>query len=89
MKNVFCYVYLLLGIKDERTYLGSTLDLEKRLKEHEDGYCKVTKSRRPLKLIYTEKYPTIDEARMRERHLKTSSGRKELKKIFQNLNIGE
>jgi len=79
-------VYLLLSIKDNRTYLGSTDNLERRLKEHEYGECKSTKNCRPLKLIYTEEYATIEEARKRERYLKTRHGRRELKRIFENLN---
>ncbi len=84
MKNF--RVYLLLSLKDNRTYLGSTNNLAKRLKEHEYGKCKSTKNRRPLKLIYEEEYDTLKEARKREKYLKTRQGRRELKKIFDNLN---
>lgn len=76
----------MLSIRDNRTYLGSTDDLVRRLKEHESGECKSTKNRRPLKLIYTEEYDTIEVARKRERYLKTRHGRRELKRIFENLN---
>lgn len=78
-------VYLLLSQKDNRTYLGSTPNLERRLKEHEEGKCKSTEHRRPLKLIYHEEYNTLEEARKREKYLKTRQGRRELKRIFENL----
>jgi len=80
------YVYLLLSLKDKRSYLGSTSNLPKRLKEHERGECKSTRNRRPFKLIYQEEFDTLIEARRRERYLKTRSGRRELKKIFDKLN---
>jgi len=79
-------VYLLLSIKDNRTYLGSTDNLIRRLKEHERGECKSTVNRRPLKLIYQEEYDTLGKAREREKYLKTRHGRRELKRIFENLN---
>lgn len=80
------FVYLLLSLRDWRSYVGSTPDIIRRLKEHEEGKCKSTRDRRPLKLIYQEEYDTLAKARIRERYLKTRNGRRELKKIFDNLN---
>lgn len=76
------WVYLLLSQKDNKTYLGSTTDLDTRINEHNSGLCRSTKFRRPLKLIYSEKYDEIRNARNRERFLKTKLGRKELKIIY-------
>lgn len=84
MKNFI--VYLLISLKDSRTYLGSTDNLKRRLFQHENGKCISTKDRRPFKLIYTEEYDTLTEARKRERYLKTRHGRRELHKIMENLN---
>lgn len=81
-------VYLLLSLKDKRTYIGSTNDLKRRLLEHNQGKNKSTKNRRPFKLIYKEELATLLEARKREQFLKTRSGRKELKEIFKRINIG-
>jgi len=81
------YVYLLLSLKDKRTYLGSTINLERRIIEHNQGKNKSTKNRRPLKLIYSEAYNTLIAARKREKFLKTKKGRKELSAIFSNLKI--
>jgi putative endonuclease len=80
------YVYLLLSLKDQRSYVGSTPNIIRRLKEHEKGKCKSTKDRRPFKLLYQEEYDTLAKARVRERYLKTRNGRRELKKIFEKLN---
>jgi putative endonuclease len=83
------YVYLLLSVKDLRTYLGSTPDLDRRLKEHNMGNNLSTRNRRPFTLIYSEKYETLNQARIREHYLKTKNGRRKLKKILGSLNTGE
>ena len=82
------YVYLLVSEKDEKSYVGSTNNLEKRFSEHRLGLCKATKYRRPLRLVYQEEFSDLISARTREKFLKTRSGRRELKSIFQKLNIG-
>ena len=79
------FVYLLLSEKDKKTYVGSTDNLERRIVEHTNGKTPSTRNRRPLKLIYTEEFATLSEARSREKYLKTRSGRKELKIIFENI----
>lgn len=81
------FVYLLLSEKDEKTYLGSTNHLQRRLTEHNAGKCKSTKHRKPLKLIYKEEYKELSEARKREKYLKTRKGRKGLQIIFDNLGL--
>ncbi|HCP08780.1 MAG TPA: hypothetical protein DIT25_03225 [Candidatus Moranbacteria bacterium] len=82
-------VYLLFSLKDHKTYLGSTDNLDRRMGEHNAGKTFSTKNRRPLKLVYKEIFDTILEARNRERYLKSRKGRKELRDIFISLNIGE
>ncbi|OGY87470.1 MAG: hypothetical protein A2233_00970 [Candidatus Kerfeldbacteria bacterium RIFOXYA2_FULL_38_24] len=74
------YIYILFSNKDKRTYVGSTTDLNRRLSEHQTGKVKATKYRRPLILIYYEKYVSLKEARKREKYLKSSAGRKFIKK---------
>jgi putative endonuclease len=80
-------VYLLLSEKDYKTYIGSTNNLERRFQEHNLGEVSSTKNRRPLKLIYSENFNNLSEARIREKHLKTRKGRKELKIIFEKLDL--
>ena len=63
------YVYILL-CANGKYYVGSTEDLERRLKEHECGRgCGFTKAHLPVKLVYKEEYTTIEEAYQRERQL--------------------
>lgn len=64
------YVYI-LKCSDDSFYTGYTVDLEKRLKTHNDGKgAKYTRSRRPVAIIYTEKFETLSEALKREIEIK-------------------
>ncbi len=64
------YVYILL-CGDGSLYTGWTNDLEKRMESHASGRgCKYTRSRLPVRLVYTERFETEHEARSREWHIK-------------------
>lgn len=63
-KSKKSYFYVLF-CKDNSLYAGYTVDLKRREKEHNSGNgAKYTRpqSRRPLKMIYAESYPTRSEA---------------------------
>lgn len=79
------YVYVLQSLLDKRTYTGSTPNLERRMAEHDHGKVLATKNRRPLKLVYSEQYDDLREARKREKYLKTHAGRKTLAIILAEL----
>ncbi|OGF18932.1 hypothetical protein A3I35_00220 [Candidatus Falkowbacteria bacterium RIFCSPLOWO2_02_FULL_45_15] len=64
------YLYILKSDRDNHLYIGSTKDLTRRLKEHNNGVVFSTKNRRPLKLVYYEAYSVESEARKREHNLK-------------------
>lgn len=60
----------ILKCVDGSYYVGSTTNLEQRLKEHNNGHgCRFTKLHRPLTLVYTEEFETYPEAFRRERQL--------------------
>ena len=64
------YTYI-LKCRDNSLYTGWTNDIDKRLKAHNDGKgAKYTHSRRPVELIYYEKYETKEEAMKREYAIK-------------------
>ena len=77
------YVYILFSSKDNKTYTGSTPDLERRLEEHNNGQVQSTKNRRLLKLIYKEYFENLIDARTKEKYYKTCAGRKKLKELLQ------
>ena len=74
------YVYVLKSEKDNRLYIGSTSNLSKRLKEHNDGKVESTRYRRPLELIFYEAYKDEEIARKREKLLKRGKAHMELRK---------
>ena len=77
---MFSYVYILQSQKDGSLYIGSTTDLKRRLKEHNTGKVKSTKSKTPWKLVYYEAYLTEEIARKREKSLKNHGNlRRQLK----------
>ncbi|MBI1957200.1 GIY-YIG nuclease family protein [Candidatus Gottesmanbacteria bacterium] len=76
---VFYYVYTLRSFKDKKWYVGFTSDLRKRFKEHNAGKSGYTKGRGPFELIYYEAYRNEQDARSREKQLKSGQGRAYLK----------
>ncbi|HGY54139.1 MAG TPA: GIY-YIG nuclease family protein [Caldithrix abyssi] len=73
------YMYVLISLKDGSTYVGSTHNLTRRLKEHNAGKMRYTKGHLPYKLVYFETYDTYSEAFRREKYLKSGAGREWLK----------
>ncbi len=78
------FVYVLKSLKDQTTYIGSCEDLDRRLKEHNQGKTKSVKHKIPLELVYYEAYLTKTLARKREIELKKNSAAKEqlFRRIF-------
>ena len=62
----------ILRCADDTLYVGCTNDLEKRLHEHnhEKSGAHYTKIRRPVVLVYRERFRTLGKARAREAELK-------------------
>jgi len=75
------YIYALKSLKDGHLYIGISRNPEKRLLEHNSGMTKSTKSRKPFKIIYKEECQNRDNARKREKYLKTGCGREFLKQF--------
>ncbi|MDW3197286.1 MAG: GIY-YIG nuclease family protein [Cytophagales bacterium] len=78
-------VYVLRSLNHNKTYVGLTSDIERRLAEHNAGRSRSTKPNRPWELIYHEEYESRDEARKREKYLKSGSGRELLRKILNSV----
>jgi putative endonuclease len=70
------YMYILECV-DGSYYTGSTKYLERRLKQHQTGQgSNHTKKRLPVKLIYFEEFPRIDQAFYREKQIQGWSRKK-------------
>ena len=72
------YVYVLEDESGEH-YIGSTIDLRKRLKEHNQGRSFATKGHQ-WHCIYYEASLEESDARRREKYFKTTQGRRLLKR---------
>jgi putative endonuclease len=69
----------ILECSDGSFYTGSTKNLEKRLREHNNGVgANYTRNRLPVELIYFEEYERIDEAFYREKQVQGWSRKKKL-----------
>ena len=68
------WVYILKSDKDHRFYIGSTSDVQARLKFHNSGLQRSTKNRIPFILIYSEELLSKTEALKREKQIKSWKG---------------
>ncbi len=74
------YIYILVN-SSEKYYVGSTSQIGKRLKKHNDGGAIWTKKYRPWKLIYSEEFELKSEAVKREKQIKAYKGGNAFKKL--------
>jgi len=76
------WVYILQSIKDESFYIGYTRNLEARVKEHNEGFTRYTKYKRPWKLVYHEEFNSKTEAIKRELFLKKQKNKEFYKELI-------
>ena len=70
------YMYI-LKCADGSYYTGSTIDLERRLQQHQEGEgANFTKKHLPVELIYFEEFQRIDKAFYREKQIQGWSRKK-------------
>lgn len=74
--SVYYYVYVLESLRSLGRYIGYTSDLKRRLKEHKQGLSFTTKFLSPFRLIYFGGCLNEEDAKRRERYLKTTQGRR-------------
>ena len=73
------YTYI-LKCCDNTLYTGWTTDLDRRIEAHNSGKgAKYTRSRRPVELIYAERFDTKQEAMRREWEIKQLSREEKLR----------
>lgn len=67
------YYFYMVRCSDNSLYSGQTKNLQKRIREHNsDGQkgAKYLRARKPVKLVYSEEYPTLQLALKREWQVK-------------------
>lgn len=84
------YVYI-LRCADDSLYTGITCDLERRLNEHNHGNAaaRYTRSRRPVKLVYSESSTSRSAASRREHQIRTLPRLHKLRLIETSRNQGK
>lgn len=78
-QSVMFYTYVIKSKKSGYMYTGTTGDLRKRFNQHNDGKSTWTKSRAPWKLIYYEACLNEEDAKTREKYLKSGMGKRYIK----------
>ncbi len=77
------YVYVIQSRSSDKIYIGQTIDLEKRIRQHNDpenNFSLYTKKNKgPWELVYKEDVATRRDALRREKYLKSSRGRSYIK----------
>jgi putative endonuclease len=78
-KNHCCYI---VECRGGELYCGYSNDVEKRVNNHNRGCgAKYTKTRLPVRLVYTECFDTKSEAMKREYQIKQLTRQQKLKLI--------
>ena len=81
MSKWFLYI---IKCKDSSLYTGITTNLEKRLKQHNEGRAtKYTRGRKPVKLVYSEICKNESKARRKESDVKKLPRKKKLELILE------
>jgi len=80
------YFVYLVRCRDNSLYCGQTMQIKKRIGEHNTSKtksAKYTKGRRPVRLVYSEKYKTLSQALKREYQIKQLTKKQKELLIFQ------
>lgn len=76
------FLYALRNLVNSELYVGISQDVDKRIKEHNQGKNRYTKAFIPWSVFYTEPHQDYVSARKREKYFKNASGKKYLRKIL-------
>ena len=85
METPIYFVYVLRN-PEGRLYIGFTTDLNRRVRQHQDGEGGWTRSRGPWELVHHEVFDNRSEAMRRERNLKRGKTNQELRMRFSRTN---
>jgi len=70
------YTYILFSIKKNKYYIGSTSNLEERIKKHNSNHKGFTGGVGDWQVVYYENYKSKSEATQREMQIKKWKSRK-------------
>ena len=78
------YVYILKSIENGRLYTGFSENLRQRIRQHQSKAVHTTKRMGNLDLIYYETFKSKEDAKRREKYLKTTKGKRTLKLMLKD-----
>ena len=76
------FVYILYFDKPNRYYVGSTTDISRRTKQHRGGHTYSTKKLGEFKMVFSQEFDNINEARSIEHKIKSWKRRDFIEKII-------
>ena len=79
------FLYILESGLDGTYYVGSTRDVDARVARHNQGGSRYTKSKRPWKVIYYEKFENKSDALTRERQIKRRKSREYIETLMRTV----
>ena len=81
------FVYVIYNPENNKIYIGQTLDLKKRLEQHNDHSFKKFTSRYPgnWNLVHKELFSSRKEVVLREKQLKSFRGREFIRLKINNI----
>jgi len=74
--------YILKSVLFNKTYVGHTDSMSRRLREHNEGKSTYSKRYKPWIIIHKENFNSLEEAIKREKYFKSAAGRRWIKKIY-------
>jgi len=77
------YIYMIQDDKG-KIYIGSTNDVSRRLSQHQNGHTQTTSRMKDKKLVFVQKFETLEDARKIERKLKKLKRKDYIEKIIQD-----
>ena len=80
--RMYFFAYVVRSKNRPYVYKGHCKDLEKRIREHNNGMTKSLRPFIPVELVYHERFDSLKDAINREKYFKTAAGRRFLKKIL-------
>lgn len=78
------YLLYILECSDQTLYTGITTDIKRRIEEHNNSKkgAKYTRTRRPVKLVYSRKFRTRSSAAKEEYRIKKLTRQEKLEFCF-------
>ena len=81
------FVYILKASRTGKRYVGITVDLDRRISQHNANWSRATRGQGPWKLLYSETCEDYVSARKRERFFKSGPGHAFLKVYLEGVRV--